>query len=130
MAVRMSADLLGILRVWIHRHCGIHGSQTQKSIHGAQTNTKPIHIQWMPRPMPRPDTGGGGAHGAGGGRGGAGGRNGGRGGCSGSGGGVDGDGDANNGGVSEANDGGDGEADGGGGDGDGDASSEAREVAA
>ena len=67
MAVRMSADLLGILRLWIHRHCGIHGSQTQKSIHGAQTNTKPIHIQWMPRPMPRPDVGGGGAHGAGGG---------------------------------------------------------------
>ena len=39
MAVRMSADLLGILRLWIHRHCGIHESQTQKSIHGAQTNT-------------------------------------------------------------------------------------------
>ena len=39
MAVRMSADLFGILRLWIHRHCGIHGSQTQKSIHGAQTNT-------------------------------------------------------------------------------------------
>ena len=122
MAVRMSADLFGILRLWIHRHCGIHGSQTQKSILGAQTNTRAIHIQWMPSPMPRPDTGGGGAHGAGGGRGGAGGRHGGRGGCSGNGGGGDGDVDG------DASDGGDGEADGGGGD--GDASSEAREVVA
>ena len=26
MAVMMSADLLGILRLWIHRHCGIQGS--------------------------------------------------------------------------------------------------------